>query len=153
MKKEDQLEQIQQQIIDISLTLTHRFGHQPENNLSPNQQLLLYLLHAKDLKHVKELAHYMNLSASAVSQMAAKLEQQGLLKREVDPQNRRNTILTLDEEGVSTISRMLERRQTIFSDYFAKLPNQDITSICEALEKLRTIILNHQEEGDRHESN
>ncbi|SER93256.1 MarR family winged helix-turn-helix transcriptional regulator [Salipaludibacillus aurantiacus] len=140
MSIEKIVDEIEKHVIDISLKLNHEFGSELENKLSSNQQLMLFLVGRKDIKHVKDLAYFMNVSASAISQMAAKLEQMDLIIREVDKNNRRNTVLTLGPEGKSLLNQMEENRSAITNKYLSQLTETDLLNIRDVLNKLNHII-------------
>ncbi|MCE7793535.1 MarR family transcriptional regulator [Salipaludibacillus sp. CUR1] len=140
MSIEKIVDEIEKHVVDISLKLNHEFGSELENKLSSNQQLMLFLVGRKDIKHVKDLAYFMNVSASAISQMAAKLEQMDLIIREVDKNNRRNTVLTLGPEGKLLLNQMEENRSAITNKYLSQLTESDLLSIRDVLNKLNHII-------------
>nr|TXF85870.1 MarR family transcriptional regulator [Alkalicoccus halolimnae] len=148
MEKQKIIDEIEQYMVDISLTLQYEFGSGYENELSSNQQLMMYLIGKKKVTRVKELAHYMNVSASAVSQMAAKMEQLHLLERSVDEENRRSTVLKLQAEGLEMLEHMEERRLTIMEKYLVKLPEEDLDAMRDAFSKLHKLIQDSQKKGD-----
>ncbi|GEL07964.1 MarR family winged helix-turn-helix transcriptional regulator [Salisediminibacterium halotolerans] len=150
MKTDEIFAQIEENVIDISLALNHRFNSEIDNDLTPNQQLLLYLVGKKGVRHVKDLAYYMSVSASAISQMVAKLEQDSVIQREIDETNRRSTVLRLGERGQTLMDETDMRRSAIINDYLLKMNEKDLLEINSALKKLYTIIREEElERGDR----
>lgn len=149
MKTDEIFAEIEKNVIDISLALNHRFNSEIDNDLTPNQQLLLYLVGKKDVQHVKDLAYYMSVSPSAISQMVAKLEQDNVIVREIDESNRRNTLLKLGERGKTLMDETDLRRSAIINDYLKKMNEKDLLEINGALHKLYTIIrADEKERGD-----
>lgn len=148
MKKLNYIDQIDQYIIDISLTMSHEFSSFVEVDLSSNQQLMIYLIAKKQITRVKELANYMHVSPSAISQMAAKLEQLELLERTIDEENRRQTVLRLLPKGLSFVEEMEEKRHEIMRKYLTKLPEEELETMRNTFAHLSQLIFESQKEGD-----
>ncbi|SDN60721.1 MarR family winged helix-turn-helix transcriptional regulator [Alkalicoccus daliensis] len=148
MKKLEYIDQIDQFIIDISLTMSHEFGADVEVDLSSNQQLMIYLIAKKNIVRVKELAFYMNVSASAISQMAGKLEQLDLLERSIDECNRRQTVLRLLPKGENFVKEMEEKRHAIMRKYLSRLPEDELETMRDTFANLSQLILESQKEGE-----
>lgn len=148
MDKKAYIDQIEQHIVDISLTMSHEFATSYENELSSNQQLLMYLIGKKQILRVKELAYYMNISASAVSQMIAKLEQLELVERTINEDNRRQTQLRVLERGESVLLEMEEKRHMIIGKYLTKLSEKDLISMRDAFSNLNTLMQDREKEGE-----
>ncbi|WP_280769351.1 MarR family winged helix-turn-helix transcriptional regulator [Salipaludibacillus daqingensis] len=138
---------IEERVFDISLILNREFGTEYENCLSSNQQLMLILVAKKGVKHVKDLAYHMNVSASAISQMVAKLEQLDIIYREIDESNRRSTILRLGSKGKDILAMMDENRSEIINKYLSKMSEKDLIEVMDAFRKLHETII-ETEKGD-----
>jgi len=147
MNKNDVISEIEEHLFDIILILNREFSSEYVNSLSSNQQLLLFLVAKKDVKHVKDLAYHMNISASAISQMVAKLEQLGMIQREIDMSNRRNTILRLGSKGIDVLKIMDENRSRIINKYLSELNEKSLFKVMDAFNKLHQTIIEIQE-GD-----
>lgn len=132
---------IEERLFDISLVFNREFGSEYVNSLSSNQQLMLFLVAKKDVKHVKDLAYHMNVSASAISQMVAKLEQLDILSREIDESNRRNTILRLGSRGIAILKIMDENRSKIINKYLSNMNENDLIQVMNAFKKLQEKII------------
>lgn len=140
MDKNKYIDEIEQHLLDITLTMTHEFTACYEQELSSNQQLLMYLIGKKKILRVKELAYYMNVSASAVSQMLAKLEQLEYVVRTIDEDNRRQTVLHLLERGETMLEELEQKRHIIIGKYLTKLSEKDLISMRDAFSNLNTIM-------------
>lgn len=149
MEKKEIMKEIERHVVDISLILNHEFGTEYANKLSPNQQLFLFLIGERNLKHVKDLAYYMNVSPSAISQMTAKLEKMNMVERVIDKNNRRNTVLTLGPEGKKMLEYMNEKQSTIYNKYLSKMSKEELDQLRTAFKSFYTIIAEaHNERGD-----
>ena len=60
---------------------------------------LVKLIHEEEGLHITALAQKLGVTKSAVSQLAAKLERKGILKKGIDPQNHARLMLYLTEKG------------------------------------------------------
>ncbi|TVP83256.1 MAG: MarR family transcriptional regulator [Alkalicoccus sp.] len=141
-------QEVEQHIVDFMITLQHEFGSTVDAGLSPNQQLVLYLIGTKKVCRVKELASCMNVSASAVSQMMAKLDQLKLVERCVDEENRRNTVLRLLPEGEKLLGKMEEQRHTIMDRYLSDLSEKDLKVVHDVFSNLQRQAEENSREGE-----
>ncbi|UCZ52058.1 MarR family transcriptional regulator [Bacillus shivajii] len=145
MDRERLNKEIEELVVDIAMMLNHEFSCEYDNKLSSNQQLLLFLIGKKEVKYVKEIAHHLNISASAVSQMVAKLESMKMVVRDIDVSNRRNTILKLGPEGTKLLDHMEKKRQTIFAKYLSKMQYEDLSNLQKAYKQFRDIIVEERD--------
>ncbi|WP_096189484.1 MarR family transcriptional regulator [Evansella halocellulosilytica] len=152
MNRSEMMKEIEELVVDISLMINHEFSTEYDNKLSSNQQLLLFLIGKKGVKYVKDLAYYLNVSASAVSQMVAKLEQMDMVARDIDPANRRNTILKLGPDGEHLLKLMVEKRELIFSKYLSKMKLEDLSNLQHSYKQFRDIILAERKKEERRET-
>jgi DNA-binding MarR family transcriptional regulator len=90
---------------------------------------------------VKDLAYHMNVSASAISQMVAKLEQLDIISREIDVSNRRSTILRLGSKGEEILKKMDENRSEIINKYLSHMDEKDLIEVMGAFRKLHQTIM------------
>jgi DNA-binding MarR family transcriptional regulator len=68
--------------------------------------LLALILSDRETVSVTEVADAFGISHSAISQMAAAMERQGLLAAETDDRDKRRTLLYLTKEGRSAVERL-----------------------------------------------
>ncbi len=88
-----------------------------EKNLSlPQLNILIHLVHNEDC-NISGMGIEFGVTNAAISQLLDKLVQQGYVNRHEDPQDRRNKILVLTEDGRRIANEgMLERKK-----WFARL--------------------------------
>lgn len=111
--------------------------------LSTKQQVILELLRVKN-RTVNEIAHFLSITASAASQLISKLEKQNYVKREINPDNRREIIVQLGEKG-QYYNEMVDKNQLfIIEKYYAKLPKDDLEKLLDIHEKLYHIAVDSQ---------
>ncbi|MCR6107405.1 winged helix DNA-binding protein [Salipaludibacillus agaradhaerens] len=146
----DVFDEIEKYLVDINLRLNYEFNSELANKqMSKNQQLILYLIGVNGINHVKDLAYYMNLSASAISQMITKMEQMHLVTREIDTTNRRSTILKLGSEGEALLEELQDKRRKIAAKYLTKMDEKHLVNIRDALKHVNDIIYKAQEEDSK----
>ncbi|AOM82399.1 MarR family winged helix-turn-helix transcriptional regulator [Salisediminibacterium beveridgei] len=138
--KENLIQTIEERVFDIVLMFNQEFGCEVDHTLTSNQQLLLYLVTQKEVTQVKDLARIINISASAVSQMVSKLEAMDIIHREIDPENRRNSVLKAGEKGKELTKEMNDKRTAIVSKYLKKLKRQDLEELDRIMGNLSDII-------------
>ena len=92
-------------------------------NINPNQ--LSFLIEIKCRKNINQhdLSINCSIDKGAVARALRKLEEQGLVKREVDENNRRQNMLSLTEKGHETLEQAM-----IILDNWEKEVYKDITA-------------------------
>jgi MarR family transcriptional regulator, organic hydroperoxide resistance regulator len=113
--------------------------------LSTKQQVILELLRINN-RTVNEIANYLSITASAASQLISKLEKEEYVKREINPDNRREIIVQLGSKG-HHYNQMVDKNQLfIIEKYYAKLPKEDLEKLLDIHEKLYHIAVEAQKE-------
>ncbi|WHZ03449.1 MarR family transcriptional regulator [Neobacillus sp. YX16] len=114
-------------------------------DLSTKQQVILELLRVNN-RTVNEIAHFLSITASAASQLISKLEKQEYVKREINPDNRREIIVQLGEKGHYYNQMVDKNQQYIIEKYYAKLPKEDLEKLLDIHEKLYHIAVEAHKE-------
>lgn len=115
------------------------------SELSTKQQVILELLRIQN-RTVNEISNYFSISASAASQLISKLEKQDYVKREINPDNRREIIVQLGEKGHKYIEMIDKNQLYIIEKYYAKLSKEDLEKLLDIHEKLYKIAAQSQQE-------
>lgn len=95
--------------------------------------------------YVSDLTKHMHLFPSAISRLLKGLESKGYIVRKVDPNNRRNTIIQLTQEGEDLAKQLQGRMQTYVDQVFEKMEDKDMEELLRLSNKLFTCM---QEELD-----
>lgn len=106
--------------------------------LSTKQKLILELLRINQ-RTVNEISNYFSITPSAASQLISKLEKQHYVIREINPDNRREIIVRLGEEGRRYVEMTDKVQLYIIEKYYAKLPQEDLIKLLDLYEKLHAI--------------
>ncbi len=151
--REEIISELEEIILDINLFLTLEFGNEFSAvfqkkfaNLTPNQQMTLFLVDVKGVNQPTDLARALNISTSAISQIVGKLEAQDILKRSIDPTNRRSTIIEIGPKGRDLLDAMNSIKSLIFSKYLTKMEDEDLLAFKNSFRKFLSIIVTKNKE-------
>ncbi|MFD1953279.1 MarR family winged helix-turn-helix transcriptional regulator [Paenibacillus thailandensis] len=111
-----------------------------DSPLTASQTILLEYLHQQRQQTVKELAEKLKMTSSAVSQQITKLEQEGYVKRHINPQNRREILVELGEQGHRYFMRQAEVEKSIAERFYAKLEPEELLAMRDLVFKLKGIV-------------
>jgi DNA-binding MarR family transcriptional regulator len=119
------------QLADLLHRMTRRLRHAQAQRLAPlgltpAQERALRLI-ARDAEppRMTELADRLGIVPRSLTTVIDALEQAGLVRREIDPRNRRAILLRLTERGAAVRDDMREARRRAAEDLFAALPVAD----------------------------
>lgn len=104
-----------------------------KDDLSMKQTMVLDFVHKHEKCTMGEIAHYMEITPSAISQIVTRLEKENYLKRDINPNNRREVVVMLDEFGHVYYQRDEQINELIINKIYSKMPVED-------LEQLRNLI-------------
>lgn len=141
--------EINQVEYETNLMLTEEFSSLFDETLTTKQVVFLSLLKTKGPLQTYELAKLMGTSASAVSQLVNRLEQEGYIKRTMSKKDRREVIIVLDERGHLYFQKLEEIELSIIYKYYTKLNREDLLQLKDIRLKLHSIISEEQEKNKR----
>jgi DNA-binding MarR family transcriptional regulator len=105
--------------------------------ITPAQgRMLGVLADARQPLRMKDLAAILGVVPRAVTPQVDVLEQAGLIRRRLDPDNRRSTFVDLTDEGASVREALIRERELAAADLFAPLTGHQRTAILGALEAI-----------------
>ncbi|MCT3454674.1 MarR family transcriptional regulator, partial [Limosilactobacillus fermentum] len=85
----------------------------------------------------KELAEGFGINQSSTSELVSKLEDDGYLKREVDPKDKRATLLFLTDLGKARAAEVEDAQKTMFEGLFKNLTAEEKQTFGDLLDKIR----------------
>lgn len=139
--------------VDI-LARVHDFAKLGANNmmlsgLSQSEYLVLSVLYrhrcenpanVPNAVNVSKIAHFYNVSSPAVSRTLKALEDRGLISRDVDKANRRNTFVTMTKPG----EEIYKQNSTVLFNYFhsvtEKFGREKLDTLLDLLSEFCTLI-------------
>ena|SRR5688572_24314616 len=101
--------------------------------LSMPQFGLLMQMHHKGACGMSEVSERFEITPAATSQLVDKLVQNGFVKREEDPQDRRAKLLNLTDKGRELIQQGIEERYRWVEELGERLTGEERIKVTEAL--------------------
>ena len=98
--------------------------------------LLLLMRFREDLR-MKDVAELLSLNNSTLTQVAKRCERKGLVRREKNENDRRETLLKFTPRGRKLADNIVSHRQALLFPAWEKVSEEDITGF---LNVLRTIV-------------
>ncbi|HET8969919.1 MAG TPA: MarR family transcriptional regulator [Candidatus Nanopelagicales bacterium] len=95
---------------------------------------------------VNDVAAAMQLEHSTVSRVLGELEIDELVRREVDPSDRRRTVVSLSERGRAVLADSHELRRALTRTVLADWDSAEVGSLTRLLERLAASIVERGEE-------
>jgi DNA-binding MarR family transcriptional regulator len=102
--------------------------------LTPAQERALRMIARDDEPpRMTELADRLGIVPRSLTTVIDALEEAGLVRREVDPRNRRAILLSLTEHGTAVRDELREARRRAAEDLFASLSAEDRKTLASLL--------------------
>lgn len=118
-----------------------------EDDLSPKQTVILDFVHTHQPCIISEIVIHVGSSPSAVSQIVTRLERDNYLKRNINPHNRREIVVSLAEKGEVYYERESQINQLIIEKIYSKMSLEDLMQLHTLIKKLHTIVEEELEHG------
>lgn len=125
---------------NCNLLIVNEFRPLMKYDLTAKQEMLLTMVKKHNNLTVSELAKHMNVTSSAVSQIISKLEREKYIKRSINPANRREIIVSLDEKGNNYFEERERIEIKIIKKYYAKLSLDEIITLKNITLKLEKLM-------------
>jgi DNA-binding MarR family transcriptional regulator len=107
--------------------------------LTPAQERALRIITRSDEPlRMTELADRLGIVPRSLTTVVDALEEAGLVRREIDPSNRRAILLRLTGQGTAVRDELREARRRAAEDLFAPLPDDDRELLVNLLTRLDT---------------
>lgn len=100
------------------------------------EQILFMISSFEGGVHQKDLIERTRINPSSMSEFIGKLEEEGYLKREIDPQDKRATLLSLSELGRARINELQDENRDRLEKMFSNLSLQEKEQLSLLLEKI-----------------
>jgi DNA-binding MarR family transcriptional regulator len=88
---------------------------------------------------IGDLAAHEHVSAPTATRLVASLEAEGLLRREVDDDDRRSAFVSLAEPGRQALAELRRRRTEALAARLASLSSDDLDRLTQALPVLEQL--------------
>lgn len=110
------------------------------NDITPKQFNVLRSVYDMQPVNVQTIAKKYSLSMSSVSQLITKLEKESYLHRELNPENRREILLTLGPKGQEYFDEYERIDQFIIERYYSHLSMEETQQLKEIANKLYRVV-------------
>ena len=122
-----------------------RLTRQLYNYIRPPKQKPQKIFLLDDLKEagkakLKDIAAKTGYSPQNLCILYNGLEKDGLIAREVDSTDRRNTYYFLTDKGLQTLEKNKSKARDAIKELFGRLSDNDLTELKKSLEKVNNII-------------
>jgi DNA-binding MarR family transcriptional regulator len=130
------------QLADLLHGLTRRLRRAQAERLAPlgltpaQERALRLIADGDEPPRMTELADRLRIVPRSLTTVIDALEAAGLVRREVDPSNRRAILLSLTERGAAFREQQREARRRAAEDLFAPLPPADRAALGQLLARL-----------------
>jgi DNA-binding MarR family transcriptional regulator len=130
------------QLADLLQRLTRRLRRAQAEQLAPlgltpaQERALRMITRSEEPPRMTELADHLGIAPRSVTTVIDALEEAGLVRREIDPKNRRAIRLHLTDRGLAVRDDMLQARRRAAEDLFAPLPAEDRETLGDLLSRL-----------------
>ena len=132
------------QLADLLHRLTRRLRRAQAEQLAPlgltpaQERALRMITRSEEAPRMAELADRLGIVPRSLTTVIDALEEAGLVRREIDPRNRRAILLRLTDHGTAVRDDLREARRRASEDLFAPLPARDRETLAELLTRLDT---------------
>ncbi len=130
------------QLADLLLGLTRRLRKSQANGLAPlgltpaQERALRFITRSAEPLRMTELADRLGIVPRSVTTVVDALEQAGLVRREIDPRNRRAILLRITDRGAAVRTDLREARRRAAEDLFTPLDPADRQALAALLTRL-----------------
>jgi DNA-binding MarR family transcriptional regulator len=127
------------QLADLLQRLTRRLRRAQAGRLAPlgltpaQERALRMITRSSQPPRMTELADHLGIVPRSVTTVIDALEEAGLVRREIDPRNRRAIRLHLTDRGRAVRDDMREARRQAAEDLFAPLTTDERKALAELL--------------------
>jgi DNA-binding MarR family transcriptional regulator len=132
------------QLADQLYRLTRRLRRSQAERLAPlgltpaQERALRVISRSDEPPRMTELADHLGIVPRSLTTVVDALEEAGLVRREIDPRNRRAILLRLTDRGAAVRDDLREARRRAAEDLFAPLPAADRELLGALLARLDT---------------
>ncbi len=118
--------------------MEERRGHDSPDRRPPmaREHILFMISSFEGGVRQKDLIERTRINPSSMSEFIAKLEEDGYLKREVDPEDKRATLLSLSDLGYARISELQDERTEQLEKLFGNLTQEEKEELSSLLTKI-----------------
>ncbi|RKJ05518.1 MarR family transcriptional regulator, partial [Butyricicoccus sp. 1XD8-22] len=103
--------------------------HLKSFDLTPQQEIMMFYIIRNQPVTSNDIAAYLNISKSAVSQVIPKLEEKQMINRHVNPANRREIYITLGSRGQEYLQLLNHIDELLVRKYYSKVTLEELRDV------------------------
>ena len=107
-----------------------------KNKLNITEFSVLEVLYQKGKQTIQQIGHSILISSGSMTYVIDKLEKKGLLKRNACPDDRRAIHVTLTDDGMDLMEKMMPKHQELVDYMFGSLNDDETETIVKLLNKV-----------------
>lgn len=121
VKKMDQINQAFEQFTSVVTANLKEVKQLKQYQLTPQQELVMFYIIRQESVIAKDIASYLSVTKSAVSQVIAKLEEREMVSRSKNPLNKTETFIKLGSRGREYSKLLLKVDELLVENYYSKV--------------------------------
>ncbi|WP_211745680.1 MarR family transcriptional regulator [Paenibacillus sp. Marseille-Q4541] len=125
---------------EFNVLITKEVKELDDFHLTSQQEVVLIYISSRDRLTAAQIAHEFDITKSAVSQVLTKLEQQEMITKIVNQDNRRESFIVLGEKGKQFIATLEEIDAQMIEKYYSKIEIEDLVHMTNTMEKINQVI-------------
>jgi MarR family transcriptional regulator, 2-MHQ and catechol-resistance regulon repressor len=106
------------------------------NNLNITEFSVLESLYLKGKQTIQQIGHSILISSGSMTYVIDKLEQKGLLSRKACPDDRRAIHVTLTDDGIDLMNKIMPKHEELIGDMFGSLNHDEAETMVKLLKKV-----------------
>lgn len=117
-------------------------NHHKKYDLGSSECGILYVLSTGNIANQLSLGQELGIDKATIVKIIDKLEKAKLVKREVDPTDRRSKLVSLTVKGQATVDRLRSVRNEIEEEVFSSFSKEDGELLRRLVPELLEVLLN-----------
>lgn len=105
-------------------------------SLTPQQEIIMLYIIRYEPAIANDIAKHLEISKSAISQVLHKLEDDKMIYRQVNPSNRRESLIYLGDRGKAYYQVLTRIDQLLVEKYYSKVSLEELNSVHDILTKI-----------------
>lgn len=116
--------------------LKQRYAAEADVKLTVEEFILLNMIEARTDQILQNIAIVTGKNKSVVMRMIDSLEQKGLAKRTVNPDDRRENLLSITDKGCEVLSQYQQIEKRLSNELLDGIPPQKVAQFLEVIEEI-----------------
>lgn len=117
--------------------MKQRYASEAEVKLTVEEFILLNMIKAKTDQILQNIAIATGKNKSVVMRMIDSLEQKGLAKRTVNPDDRRENLLSITDKGEKVVAQYHEIEKRLSAELLSDIPEEKVAVFFEVVDRIQ----------------